>query len=152
MRNHGKFMSGLTAVVGTALGMTMLTAAPASAAQIANKCEGEAVVRCANVEMPSTGVFNAHGRVTDTTGGTVYKVMVAGVRLEYYANGAWHILRQEAPYPVYDYGQDVARTDTYSCGSSARKIVRARVLVSWESGGNSTDDWVTSPSTYICPR
>ncbi|MFI6874942.1 hypothetical protein ACIBL6_16050 [Streptomyces sp. NPDC050400] len=152
MRMYGKFMSGLTAVVGTALGTTMLTAAPASATQIAHSCVGEAVVRCANVEMPSTGVFNAHGRVTDTAGGTVYKVMVAGVRLEYYVNGAWEILRQETPYPVYESGQDVARTDTYACGSSARKLVRAKVLVSWENGGSETNDWVTTPSTYICPR
>ncbi|MHC5264135.1 hypothetical protein ACYSUO_40200 [Streptomyces sp. UC4497] len=152
MRTYGKFMSGLTAVVGTALGMTMLTAAPASATQIAHNCNGEAVVRCANIEMPSTGVFNAHGRVTDTTGGTVYKVMVAGVRLEYYTNGAWEILRQEVPYPVYEYGQDVARTDTYSCGSSARKLVRAKVKVAWESSSNLDDEWVTTPSTYICPR
>ncbi|MFD7293119.1 hypothetical protein ACFV9W_07490 [Streptomyces sp. NPDC059897] len=152
MRINRKFMSGLTAVVGTAFGMSMLAATPASATQIAHYCKGDAVVRCANVEMPSTGVFNAHGRVTDTAGGTVYKVMVAGVRLEYYVNGAWEILRQEVPYPVYEPGQDVARTDTYSCGSSARKLVRAKVKVAWESGSSQTDEWVTSPSTYICPR
>ncbi|MGW2343366.1 hypothetical protein [Streptomyces sp. NPDC001661] len=148
-------MSGLTAVVGTAFGTTLLTAAPASAAQIRNNCEGAAVVRCANVEMPSTGVFNAHGRVTDTTGGTNYDVQVVDVRLEYNLNGNWTLLRDEMPADSWSAEQDVARTATYSCGSSARKSVRAKVYVQWRSGGTVTGDWVTTPTdppTYICPR
>lgn len=145
-------MSGLTAVVGTALGMTMLTATPASSAeQIAHQCEGTEVVRCANVEMPSTGVFNAHGRVTDTAGGTDYDVQVTEVRLEYYVNGSWSLLKQDVPGDYWEYDQDVERTTTYSCGSSARKLVRAKVHVQWLSSTIS-DDWVTTPSTYICPR
>ncbi|MFC7219299.1 hypothetical protein ACFQLX_14135 [Streptomyces polyrhachis] len=151
MRNHGKFMSGLTAVVGTALGMTLLTATPASATQIANNCEGAEVVRCANVEMSSTGVFNAHGRVTDTAGGTNYDVQVADVRLEYNVDGVWKLLRWEVPGDFWEYDQDVERTTSYSCGSSARKLVRAKVYVQWLSS-TVTGDWVTTPSTYICPR
>ncbi|MGD6741548.1 hypothetical protein ACOKM3_06830 [Streptomyces sp. BH106] len=151
MRNHRKFMSALMAVVGTALGTTMLTAAPASATQIAHYCEGDAVVRCANIEMPSTGVFNAHGRVTDTANGTDYDVQVTEVRLEYYVDGGWHLLKQEVPGNYWEYDQDVARTTTYSCGSSARKLIRAKVYVRWLSS-TITGDWVTTPSTYICPR
>ncbi|SDJ58743.1 hypothetical protein [Streptomyces indicus] len=146
-------MSGLTAVVSTALGMTVLTAAPASAAQIRHKCEGSAVIRCANVEMPSPGVFNAHGRVTDN--GTGYDVQVIEVRLEYNLNGVWTLLRTEFPADRWEPVQDTARTETYSCGSSARKSVRAKVYVQWRSGGNVSGDWVTTPTeppTYICPR
>ncbi|MET8471744.1 hypothetical protein ABZY90_24640 [Streptomyces sp. NPDC006422] len=155
MRIHGKFMSGLAAAIGTAFGMTLLTAAPASATQIAHNCEGSGVVRCANIEMPSTGVFNAHARVTDTSGGTNYDVQVIEVRLEYNLNGNWTLLRDEFPANAWEPDQDVARTTTYSCGSSARKIVRAKAYVQWRSGGTVTGDWVatpTEPPTYICPR
>lgn len=152
MRKYGKFMSGLTAVVGTALGMTMLAATPASATQISHHCEGAGVVRCANVEMPSIGVFNAHGRVSDTAGGTNYDVQVVEVRLEYNLNGNWSLLRDEFPAHYWSPDKDVERTSTYSCGSSARKSVRAKVYVQWRSGGTVTGDWVTTPSTYICPR
>ncbi|MBC9717588.1 hypothetical protein H9Y04_34160 [Streptomyces sp. TRM66268-LWL] len=144
-------MSGLTAAVSTALGMTMLTATPASSVtQIAHKCEGSTIVRCANVEMPSTGVFNAHARVSSSS--VAYKVMVTYVELQYYSSGSWRTLREEFPYPVYEIGQDVARTDTYACGSSARKLVRARVKVAWDNGSTVTRDELVTESAYICPR
>lgn len=149
MRRNGKFMSGLTAAVGAALGMTMLSATPASATQIAHACEGDVIVRCANVEMSSTGVFNAHGRVT--TNSTTYDVQVSEVRLEYYVSGSWHLLKQDFPGDYWEYPQDVERTDSYACGSSARKLVRAKIEARWVSSTIS-EDWVTTPSTYICPR
>jgi hypothetical protein len=130
----------------------MLVASPASADQVENYCTGNEVVRCANVEMSSAGISNAHARVTDTVGGNDYSVQVIEVRLQYQYNGDWINLRDEFPADSWAPEQDVERTTSWSCGSSARKLVRAEAYVQWRRSGSVTGDWVTTPSAYICPR
>lgn len=147
----------LTAALGVALGTTMLIASPAVAAeQIARNCDGDQtgdqILRCANVEMSSPGVFNAHARVADRAGGNSYSVQVVEVRLQYNYNGTWLNLRDTFPADSWDAEQDVARTTSWSCGSSARKLVRAQAYVQWLRSGSVGGDWVTTPSVYICPR
>ncbi|WP_275001194.1 hypothetical protein [Promicromonospora iranensis] len=142
----------LTAALGAALGTAILVAPPASAEQVKNNCEGTEVVRCANVEMSSPGVFNAHARVTDAANGNDYSVQVIEVRLQYNYNGSWLNLRDEFPADSWAAVQDVERTTSWSCGSSARKLVRAQTYVQWRRSGTVTGDWVTTPSVYICPR
>ncbi|MFI6939468.1 hypothetical protein ACIBI4_09365 [Streptomyces sp. NPDC050418] len=153
MRKNGKFMSGLTAVVGSALGVTMLSAAPASATQIEHECVGSEVVRCANLEMGSTGVFNAHARVTDTANGGSYQVRVLDVLLEQNWGAGWETLRSAPTDSSWEPYQDVDRSDTFSCGSSPRRTVRATVRVQWmNTNGVISSDWISTPSAYICPR
>jgi hypothetical protein len=152
MRKNGQVMRILTAALGAALGTAILVAPPASAEQVKNNCEGTEVVRCANVEMSSPGVFNAHARVTDAANGNDYSVQVIEVRLQYNYNGSWLNLRDEFPADSWAAVQDVERTTSWSCGSSARKLVRAQTYVQWRRSGTVTGDWVTTPSVYICPR
>lgn len=142
----------LTATLGVALGTSVLLAAPASADQVKHNCVGNEVVRCANVEMSSAGVFNAHARVTDAAGGSGYSVQVVEVRLQYRYNGVWTNLRDTFPADTWAATQDVARTTSWSCGSSARKLVRAQAYTQWRRGGTVSGGWVTTPSAYICPR
>jgi len=157
MRNNRKIKRMLTAVLGVALGMTMLVASPAVAAeQIANNCDGDQpgdqILRCANVEMSSAGVFNAHARVADRADGNNYSVQVVEVRLQYLYNGTWLNLRDTFPADSWEPEQDVERTTSWSCGSSARKLVRAQAYVQWVRSGSVGGDWVTTGSVYVCPR
>jgi hypothetical protein len=157
MRNNRQIKRMLTAVLGVALGMTMFVASPAMAAErVAHNCDGDQpgdqILRCANVEMSSPGVFNAHVRVADKADGNNYSVQVVEVRLQYNYNGTWLNLRDEFPADRWDPDQDIARTTSWSCGSSARKLVRAQAYVQWLRSGSVGGDWVTTNSVYICPR
>jgi hypothetical protein len=157
MRKNRQIKRVLTAVLGVALGTSMLVASPAVAAeQIAHNCDGDQpgdqILRCANVEMSSAGVFNAHARVADRADGNNYSVQVVEVRLQYRYNGTWLNLRDEFPADSWDPDQDVERTNSWSCGSSARKLVRAQAYVQWLRSGSVGADWVTTNSVYICPR
>lgn len=157
MRKNRQIKRMFTAVLGVALGMTMLVASPAVAAeQIAHNCDGDQagdqILRCANVEMSSAGVFNAHARVADRTGGNNYSVQVVEVRLQYNSNGTWLNLRDEFPADSWASEEDVERTTSWSCGSSARKLVRAQAYVQWLRSGSVGGDWVTTGSVYVCPR
>jgi hypothetical protein len=157
MRIDRQIKRMLTAVLGVALGATMLVASPAAAAtQIAHNCDGnqpgDQILRCANVEMPSPGVFRAHARVADRAGGNHYSVQVIEVRLQYNYGGTWMNLRDEFPADDWDPDEDIARTTSWSCGSSARKLVRAQAYVQWLRNGSVGGAWVTTNSVYICPR
>lgn len=157
MRNNRQIKRMLTAVLGVAMGMSVLVASPAVAAeQIAHNCDGDEpgdqILRCANVEMSSAGVFNAHARVADRAGGNHYSVQVVEVRLQYLYNGTWLNLRDKFPADDWDADQDVERTTSWSCGSSARKLVRAQAYVQWLRSGSVGADWVTTGRVYICPR
>ncbi|WP_419706674.1 hypothetical protein [Promicromonospora sp. NFX87] len=157
MRTNRQIKRMLTAILGVALGATMLVASPAVAAeQIAHNCDGDQpgdrILRCANVEMSSAGVFNAHARVADRDDAYNYSVQVVEVRLQYNYNGTWLDLRDEFPADSWASEQDVERTNSWSCGSSARKLVRAQAYVQWLRSGSVGGDWVTTNSVYICPR
>jgi hypothetical protein len=113
---------------------------------------GDQILRCANVEMSSPGVFNAHTRVADKANGNNYSVQVIEVRLQYNYGGTWMNLRDKFPADNWEPVQDVARTTSWSCGSSARKLVRAQAYVQWLRNGSVGGGWVTTNSVYICPR
>jgi hypothetical protein len=154
MRKNGQIKRILTAAFGVALGATMLAASPAAAAeQIAHNCIGEQVVRCANVEMSSAGVFNAHARVADSSGGDDYKVQVREVRLEYLRDGIWWTVKEAYPAEAWEPVQDVHRTASWSCGSSSQRRMRAIVTVEWQDQkgvvGRGT---LTSGNVTVCPR
>jgi hypothetical protein len=157
MRNNRQIKRMLTAVLGVALGMAMLVASPAAAAeQIAHNCDGDRpgdrILRCANVEMSSAGVFNAHARVADRADDYNYSVQVVEVRLQYLYNDTWLNLRDEFPADRWEPEQDVERTTSWSCGSSARKLVRAQAYVQWLRSGSVGGAWVTTRPVGICPR
>ncbi|MFI6426994.1 hypothetical protein [Promicromonospora sp. NPDC050880] len=154
MRKNGQIKRALTAVFGVALGATMLTAPPAAAAeQIAHTCVGEQVIRCANVEMSSPGVFNAHARVTDTAGGGDYEVRVREMYLQILRDGIWWTVSEAYPAETWEPVQDVHRTPSWSCGSSPQRRMRAVVTMEWQDQdyviGRGT---ISSGSVTVCPR
>ncbi|MFC4627660.1 hypothetical protein ACFO6V_05390 [Promicromonospora alba] len=153
MRKNRQIKRILTAASAVALGATMLTASPAAAAQIAHNCVGEQVVRCANVEMSSPGVFNAHARVTDSSGGGDYRVRVREVYLEVLRDGVWWTVKDAYPGDAWEPVQAVHRTASWSCGSSPQVSMRAKVTMEWEDQnyviGRGT---LTSGSVKVCPR
>lgn len=154
MRNNGRIKRVLTAAFGITLGATMLTATPAAAAgQIAHRCVGEQVVRCANVEMSSPGVFNTHARVTDSSGGGDYDVQVRGIYLEILRDGEWWRVKDAYPAEAWEPVQDVHRTASWSCGSSPQLRMRANVTVEWQDENYAIGrDTLTSGSVTVCPR
>jgi hypothetical protein len=154
MRKNGQIKRTLTAAFGVALGATMLTASPAAAAeQIAHNCVGEQVVRCANVEMSSPGVFNAHARVTDSAGGGDYSVRVREVYLEILRDGVWWRVKDAYPAETWQPVQAVQRTASWSCGSSPQRRMRAVVTVEWQDQNYVTGrQTLTSGNVTVCPR
>lgn len=153
MRKNGQIKRALTAAFGVALGATMLTASPAAAAQqIAHNCVGEEVVRCANVEMSSPGVFNAHARVTDSAGGGDYSVMVHQLRLQILRDGIWWNVKEVNTDDAWEPTQDVHRTASWSCGSSPQVRMRAITTLQWQSATSVKHEEITSGSVTVCPR
>jgi hypothetical protein len=154
MRKNRQIKRTLTAAFGVALGASMLTAPPAAAAQqIAHNCVGEQVVRCANVEMSSPGVFNAHARVTDSAGGGDYSVQVRGMNLEILRDGVWWKVKDTYPVEAWEPVQDVHRTASWSCGSSPQRRMRAIVTVEWQDENYVIGrDTLTSGNVTVCPR
>ena len=153
MRKNRQIKRVLTAASAVALGATMLTSSPAAAAtQIAHSCVGEQVIRCANVEMSSPGVFNAHARVTDSAGGGDYSVMVHQLRLEVLRDGIWWTVKEEHTDDAWAPTQDVHRTESWSCGSSAQVRMRAITTLQWQSETGVKHEEMTSGSVTVCPR
>ncbi|WP_423464110.1 hypothetical protein ACO229_05900 [Promicromonospora sp. MS192] len=153
MRKNGQIKRILATAFGISLGATALVASPAAAAtQIAHNCVGEQVIRCANVEMSSPGVFNAHARVTDSAGGGNYDVMVHELRLEILRDGIWWTVKEATTDDGWEPTQDVHRTLSWSCGSSPQVRMRAITTMQWADANGVSHGEITSGSVTVCPR